>query len=98
MDAEVMSWNGPWVWVCPEEKGGIRWYSETLWKELAPHAPSGSKLLVQPTVEQITALKPSLIHVQHEYGCFGSKVPGKYQFPSWLKEIRAELPQARIVA
>lgn len=88
----------PWVWYVPEEKGGIRWYSETLWKELAPCVPGGSRLLVNAPVEELAAVSPALIHVQHEYGCFGSKIPGLYRFPKWLREVRARCPEARIVA
>jgi glycosyltransferase involved in cell wall biosynthesis len=86
------------VWFVPEEKGGIRWYSDTLWKELAPHAPPGSLSLTRVTAEELRKISPSLIHVQHEYGCFGSKIPGLYTFPKWLREVRASCPDTKIVA
>jgi len=88
----------PWVWFVPEEKGGIRWYSETLWKELVPHVPDGSRFLLRATPEELAAIQPALIHVQHEYGCFGSKIPGRYTFPRWLSEVRTLCPETKIVA
>ena len=41
---------------------------------------------------------PDLIHIQHEYGFFGSKLPGLYWFPHWVRELRDRLPQVKIIA
>ena len=87
-----------WVWVVPEEKGGIRWYSDTLWPGISAKAPAGSRMLVRPTIHDIAVLKPSLVHIQHEYGCYGSKTPGRYKFPGFLRRLRRALPKAKIIA
>jgi glycosyltransferase involved in cell wall biosynthesis len=43
-------------------------------------------------------LIPNVIHVQHEYGLFGRKVPPFYRFPRWIKQLRKVCPRAKIVA
>lgn len=88
------------LWVVPEEKGGIRSYADALWpaiQSLWPGEPLG-QVHYLPQGEELRALKPDLIHVQHEYGLFGAKIPGFYNFPHWLHEVRSALPQAKIIA
>jgi glycosyltransferase involved in cell wall biosynthesis len=53
---------------------------------------------VQALIDQIVQTKPDLIHIQHEFGYMGSKVPGRYRFPKLVKRLRRALPQAKIVA
>jgi glycosyltransferase involved in cell wall biosynthesis len=41
---------------------------------------------------------PTLIHIQHEFGLFGSKVPPFYQFTRRVDQLRRKYPSAKIVA
>ncbi|MFL5812877.1 MAG: glycosyltransferase family 4 protein [Bdellovibrionia bacterium] len=88
------------LWVAPEEKGGIRSYTEALWPSMKK-AWSGDAMdpvYRLPEIEELERWQPDLIHVQHEFGLFGSKIPGFYQFPAWLKKVRKALPHAKVVA
>jgi glycosyltransferase involved in cell wall biosynthesis len=95
------------AWIVPERSGGIRTYSDTLWSSLRASLSTRSKFLeadlrsrvgIKANVRELQALRPAIIHVQHEYGCFGSKVPFQNRFPLWVKEVRQALPQMKIVA
>lgn len=99
------------IWVVPEKSGGIRTYTEALWPSVAAEAekrgietseplfdPIESLDGIQKSVEALVRFQPTIIHVQHEYGLFGSKIPGLYLFPKWLFEVRLALPQALIFA
>jgi len=98
------------VWLVPEEQGGIKSYAEVLWPALRQKwaSPQHSARLwigslstrqkVRRCVAELAAVQPDLIHIQHEFGLFGSKIPGLYTFPFWLQEIRKALPQTRIIA
>lgn len=95
----------------PEERGGIRTYADTLGTELlktsaardielvqlARH-PIDSKAEVAASVTALCELRPDLIHVQHEFGLFGSKLPPFYRFPEWVQEVRRKLPNCKVVA
>ncbi|OFZ53955.1 MAG: hypothetical protein A2428_16275 [Bdellovibrionales bacterium RIFOXYC1_FULL_54_43] len=98
------------LWIAPEKQGGIQSYSDVLWPEVRGkwveagfpvceplHAPLRSERELNDSLEKLVRLEPSLIHIQHEYGLFGSKVPGRYSFPAWLKKVRAALPKARVI-
>jgi glycosyltransferase involved in cell wall biosynthesis len=93
------------VWLVAEERGGIRDYADELWPqvqaqcgaagwraELVTSPPIKSRQAVRQIIAQITALKPSLIHVQHEFGLFGSKVPFRYRFPELACALHAIAP------
>ncbi|MBI2711246.1 MAG: glycosyltransferase [Bdellovibrio sp.] len=101
------------LWVVPEEKGGIRTYSEALWPAVEKAATQASvpfsvfpplydlietRSGVQRSVEKIAKLNPTVIHVQHEYGLFGNKIPGFYLFPEWLEGVRRVLPEVKVFA
>ncbi len=88
------------LWVAPEEKGGIRSYTETLWPELkkAWQGDPMDPLFRLPEISELERWQPDLIHVQHEFGLFGSKIPGRYRFPSWVRQVRRALPRTKIVA
>lgn len=88
------------VWIVPEERGGIRSYSEGLWPSIKKIWPGDAvdPIYSLPTPEDLDRLQPDLIHVQHEFGLFGSKTPGLYRFPRWVRSVRKTLPRVRIVA
>ncbi|RYZ71224.1 MAG: glycosyltransferase [Proteobacteria bacterium] len=88
------------LWVVPELKGGIRSYSERLYSAVAATCPTEFKLLPLQILdarnqksnsqlfEVIRHEQPDLIHVQHEFGLFGKKIPGLNHFHVWLADIR----------
>ncbi|MBL7714594.1 MAG: glycosyltransferase family 4 protein [Bdellovibrionales bacterium] len=88
------------LWICPEEKGGIRTYSDGLWpyiqKEAVSRGHHAVALNETPTVQAVSAARPDWIHIQHEFGLFGSKIPWFYRFPKTIQTIRQAAPQARI--
>ena len=99
------------VWVVPEERGGIRTYSEALcravktdacmqgWITHDPlYAPFDSVASILKSVHELKAIAPTVIHLQHEYGLFNNKLPGFYLFPRWIKEVRAVLPETKVFA
>jgi glycosyltransferase involved in cell wall biosynthesis len=99
------------IWVVPEKKGGIRTYTEGLWPAVAGAASRKGISVGEPlydpienledisrSVEALLRFQPTLIHLQHEYGLFGSKIPGFYLFPKWLAAVRKALPHALIFA
>lgn len=95
--------EGRLLWITPEKSGGIRSYAEALWPAIRSWCEAeGGIIPLEPrfsdSLSGIAKLKPSLIHVQHEFGLFGSKVPGFYRFPGWLRELREIAPGAKIVA
>lgn len=75
------------AWLVPESDGGIHSYSRDLLKQ-------------RPEIVRLDwqGKAPELIHVQHEYGLFGSKIPLFYTFPSLVKRLRASFPSAKVVA
>lgn len=91
---------GRLIWIAPEERGGIRSYTEALWPEMK-RGWTGEALdpvYELPNPLMLAGMRPDLIHVQHEFGLFGSKLPGFYQFPAWVSEVRRVLPQAKLIA
>jgi glycosyltransferase involved in cell wall biosynthesis len=83
------------LWITPEAKGGIRSYVG----ELLPffgRLVRASFTLEAP--ESLAGMDADLIHVQHEYGLFGSKIPGRYSFPNWFKRAKAATPGKKWVA
>ena len=96
------------VWVVPEIKGGIQTYAAALWPAVRGACGVAEMDSCEPlylgrdqrgaAVGKLKALAPTLIHIQHEYGLFGGKVPPFYRFPAWIKKLRKALPEARIVA
>jgi glycosyltransferase involved in cell wall biosynthesis len=99
------------VWYVPEEQGGIRTYSETLWPVVREACESAgwdaswvdSPPVTHPSditevVARLQSARPSLIHVHHEFGLFGSKIPPFYRFPEFVREVRREIPDVRLVA
>lgn len=85
----------PILWIVPETRGGIRSYTETLLPFIGPQVRAVYQL---PAPESLATSSEEMIHVQHEYGMYGSKIPGRYHFPSWFKKARRAAPGKKWVA
>jgi glycosyltransferase involved in cell wall biosynthesis len=83
------------VWIVPEASGGIRSYSETLLSALGTGHRGIWKL---PSPAEVAGFPEPVVHIQHEFGLFGAKVPGLYLFPEWLKRARKAAPAKKFVA
>lgn len=83
------------LWIVPETSGGIRAYSEVLASALGKTARALWRL-PEPTELRESAV--DVVHVQHEFGLFGSKLPGMYRFPNWFAEARKLTPKSKWVA
>ncbi len=94
------------LWIIPEKKGGIRWYGDALTSALRKQIKNsnGDFEILDPiyfyedAITKLRDLNPDVIHIQHEFGVFGSKVPGLYRFPKWISQVRSAFPKSRIVA
>jgi glycosyltransferase involved in cell wall biosynthesis len=99
------------LWICPDEPGFMQ-YSQDLVSAInglsqgpavcAKVRRNWSKREKSNEFEEILSLirteNPALVHFQHEYGLFGSKVPFLYRFPKLIALIRNEFPSLKIVA
>ena len=83
------------VQVAPDEPT-FRQYAGELERAITPSLPQFKTVYFKPLdrksdlkkiSQEILSHIPDLIHFQHEYGCFGSKLPLLYRFPEWLDEI-----------
>ena len=87
------------LWIVPETAGGIQNYASVL---VAPLAHSTRIIVKIPKPAEIAdAVKKdeiSLIHLQHEFGLFGSKLPGLNRFPKWFAAARGVTPGTKWVA
>ncbi len=95
-------------WV-PEVHGGIATYGralQTAFKEVSGgrverveiHADGGRlDKTFDLLAKQYSRQAFDLIHVQHEYGCFGSKVPWLYRWPRALRLLRRAFPGVPVV-
>jgi glycosyltransferase involved in cell wall biosynthesis len=83
----------------PNEPGFLQ-YSDDLFGDYlrVPFDPLESQEHTDQLARQLASHSADLIHIQHEFGFMGSKVPGRYQFPRLVSELRRLCPQARIVA
>lgn len=96
------------LWFVPEKQGGIFTYARDLWPAVREKAREVGYFPEEPLYmdfsekdrwgDEISQRSPDLIHIQHEFGLFGSKVPPFYQFPGFLEELRLRFPQAKIAA
>src|SRR5690606_29244429 len=91
---EMSARSNPVLWIVPESQGGIRSYVEGL---RGFFGDSMRPVFEIPNPESLAKERPSLIHVQHEYGLFGSKIPGRYTFPKWFREAREATPGTKWV-
>src|SRR5690606_16067793 len=83
-------------------------YSQALWPEVKASAErQGFKALdplvinsseLQASIQRLKMLRPKVVHIQHEFGLFGKKIPPFYKFPKWVKKLKKEIPDSRIVA
>ena len=93
------------LWLVPEEKGGIRDYADVLWPEIESQcaeagwsvgrvdtSPLDRADKILKAARRIREQAPDLIHVQHEFGLFGSKLPPLYHFPALVAELRSVAP------
>ena len=98
------------LWLTPEKSGGIRSYSEDLFQTLARERSGNFEFKkiftdrittashIKVIVDGILDIRPDLIHIQHEFSLFGSKVPGRYLFPKFVRELRRKVPGVPLVA
>lgn len=89
------------LWIVPEVKGGIRSYADTLWPVLMEVVAKSKYASSIELVE--SSLGPGdssidLIHIQHEFGLFGSKLPFLNTFSAFIKQLRYKYPNAKIIA
>lgn len=81
------------VWLVPERAGGIRSYADELWPAVKKACSTAgwecvrvdcerlvSRAAVEFALRAVKEKAPDLIHVQHEYGLFGSKFWPFYRF------------------
>lgn len=86
------------LWIAPEEQGGIRHYSETLWPFVNVGWESSALVFDEAAaIKTARSLQPDIIHIQHEFGLFGSRLPFRYRFPAWLKRVRQAAPCAKVL-
>lgn len=98
------------AWIVPESSGGIATYSEALWGALEPLARSRGHTLKKTELDSLSARSvsamrdalaefgPDIIHVQHEYGCFGRKIPGLGKWGEVRRAIQGAAPRAKLIA
>ena len=98
------------LWIVPEQRGGIATYASGLWPAIAAACHSagdfeplppveGSDTAVLEQLKTSAAMRPDIIHVQHEYGLFGGRNPAVDRFPRWIRRLRRSLAAGgRIVA
>lgn len=84
------------LWIIPETKGGIRSYAEGLLPFFGK-SPIRSIFTI-PSPDFIQKSDVRVIHVQHEYGLFGSKIPGRYLFPKWFRKAKRAASEKKWVA
>lgn len=94
MEKTVMTDLPSVMWIVLENRGGIRSYSESLIPEF------GSAVLPVWTERDLWSISasPKIIHIQHEFGLFGSKFPGLNRFPRFVQKLRKQFPGALLVA
>lgn len=99
------------LWLAPEKNpGGVQSYSQILHSALREATPSSFEILpllvedmcdrerVDEVVKEISRVRPDLLHIQHEYGCFGRKIPFFYTFPGFLSDLKKALPQTKCIS
>lgn len=97
------------IWVTSwSRQCGIADYSKVLWPrvqaELQRHGIEGEIVSLdeyctrKALQKKLVALKPDLIHFQHEYGLFGGKTPPFYWFPRLVHFLKKQIPQCRLTA
>ncbi len=79
------------LWVVPEKSGGIRTYADGLLASLRGRADLAVEVtweLTDGTLFSTDSKNKHIVHLQHEFGFFGSKLPGRYRFPRWIRAIK----------
>jgi glycosyltransferase involved in cell wall biosynthesis len=85
-------------WITPERAGGIRTYAEALFPFLSDENTEARATWVLPDSTALEGSREEVIHLQHEFGLFGSKLPWSYSFPEWLAFARKHSPGRTWVA
>jgi hypothetical protein len=72
------------LWIVPEKTGGIRTYAEGLLRALIGSKDTDVKAVWE--LPEVALFAPGdvgqdIVHLHHEFGFFGLKLPGRYQFP-----------------
>ncbi len=80
------------LWIVPETAGGIRNYADVLAPEMGEECRVVFNL---PEWREIENAAEKLVHIQHEFGLFGSKLPGFYIFPKWMKRMKKANPSKK---
>jgi glycosyltransferase involved in cell wall biosynthesis len=57
-----------------------------------------SDLYTGLSIDYIREQSPNIVHVQHEFGVFGRKIPPLYSFPRWVRKLRRKMPESHVVA
>ncbi len=89
------------LWIVPERTGGIRTYAEGLLNVLRTTKSAAVDAIWE--LPDRGLLPPSeggrkFAHLHHEFGFFGSKLPGRYAFPRWIRAIKAKNPETTWIA
>jgi glycosyltransferase involved in cell wall biosynthesis len=89
------------IWIVPEKSGGIRTYAEGLLHALR----SANRMKIEALWElpdealfSVAREGKNFVHLQHEFGFFGSKLPGRYRFPRWIRMIKSKNPNTTWLA
>lgn len=84
---------GKILWIVSEERGGIRAYADAL----VPGFGGGVDAVYSLDQAMAYSELPKLIHIQHEFGLFGSKLPGLNTFETFLKALKGRFPNVPII-
>jgi glycosyltransferase involved in cell wall biosynthesis len=79
-------------WIVPEKSGGIKTYAESLLAAAVPAGLAVRTTWALPETESVRNAEEEVVHLQHEFGLFGSKLPGFYRFPKWIRSARECAP------
>jgi glycosyltransferase involved in cell wall biosynthesis len=89
------------VWIVPEKTGGIRTYAEGLLRAIRGMSSLRIEALWELPDETLFTTGGDgkhLVHLHHEFGFFGSKIPGRYRFPRWIRSLKGKNPNVTWVA
>ncbi len=90
--------------------GGIHSYSKTLWDSVSRNFNSTAPFALnepwflkegqdfEAFEEHLSGNPSEFVHIQHEYGLFGGKSPGKYRFPRWISRMKRAFPSVQWMA
>ncbi len=93
-------------WLVPDQAGGIGIYAQELIPAVAKLCELGFRICgpldrrasFEPVLREIAKFEPDIVHIHHEFGLFGSKLPPWNTFSSFIQRLRARVPYARVIA